>query len=571
MNEEMEKVLLTLTRLTDKIKSGEMPLSTVPITSLKGILVNWLKYGDEDALIGQIADDWGNNLYNLTGGEQGDKELFAKIICLTVECMRLWSEREAHYNRHLNHMLNIANNNNAFALDNYLYGEITKLYKQDRLDGAYVERSTYRSLASVIKKNEVSLFKDIADRVFQINIERIKKQKKVTVAFFLYHDMKWSCEAIYKKLAENPEFDVFIAAAPHYAHPHWLWDDYKSCLEYFRGRGFKIVGMYDLTHGRYLSWEEIGTPDIIFNLDPYHMAFTESANMENFPLSALNIYIPYGIGNGTMPHPEHNQLSHKLCWKIFCESPAHKEMAKKYSDIGGDNVVSSGYVKMDDFFIGQAIDTNLIWKVKTGADEKKVKKIIYAPHYSIKDGLGIVKFGNFDKIYMDIYEYAKRHSETTSWILRPHPSLAAMCIRYGVFKNGQQYADYLKKWDELPNAKVSDSGKCTDIFMSSDAMILDSSSFVSEYLYAHKPALFLTRKSQMYNDYGEEVINVLYHADGGDFPAVVDFIENVVISGNDPMKNIREEFFDKHLNYVKYNGKLASDFIYDYLLDTVRA
>jgi len=565
----MEKVLLTLTRLADKIKSGEMQLSTVPIVSLKGILINWLEYGGgENALIEQTTEDWGNNLYNLAG--RGDEEVFYNVICLTVECLRLWSKREAYNRRRLIQAINIATKNSTLELDNYLYDEITKLYKQDRIDGAYIERSTYRSLVSVIKKNEVSLFKSIANKVFQINIERIKKQKKVTVAFLLYHDMKWSCETIYNKLAENPEFDVFIAAAPHDTFSIEMWDRYKSCLEYFCGRGFKTIGMYDLADGRYLSWEEIGTPDIVFNLDPYHMDFKESADMENFPLSVLNIYIPYGINTCTIPNDEFNQLSHKLCWKIFCESPAHKKMAKKYSNIGDDNVVSSGYVKMDDFFIGQAIDTNLIWKVKTGADEKKVKKIIYAPHYSIKNGLGIVKFGNFDKIYIDMYEYAKRHSETTSWILRPHPLLATMCTQYKVFKNEQQYADYLKKWDELPNAKVSDSGKCTDIFMSSDAMILDSISFISEYLYAHKPVLFLTRETQMFGDYGEEVMDVLYHADGGDFRAIVDFIENVAISGKDPMKNIREEFFEKHLNYVKHNGKLACDFIYDYLLNTVR-
>jgi len=570
MNEEMEKVLSTLTRLADKVKNGEIPLSAVPIAPLKGILINWLEYGGgESALIEQITEDWGNNLYNLVG--KGDEELFFNAICLTVECLRLWSEREAHYKRHLNQMIDIAVSNSTLAFDNYLYDQITKLYKKDRLDGAYIERSTYRSLASVIKKNEVSLFKSIANKVFQINIERIKKQKKVTVAFLLYNNMKWSCEAIYKKLAENPEFEVFIAVAPCNTLPSEIWVNYKCALEYFRGRGFKTIGMYDLTDGRYLSWEEIGTPDIIFNLDPYHLAFKESASMENFPLSALNIYIPYSVFIAAIPNSEFNLLSHKLCWKIFCESPAHKEMAKKYSDIGDDNVLAAGYVKMDDFFIGQTVDAGLIWKVKAGADEKKIKKIIYAPHYSVRDAYGDVKFGNFDKIYMDIYEYAKQHSETTSWILRPHPSLEAMCVQYKVFKNEQQYADYLNKWDELPNAKVSDRGTYTDIFMSSDAMILDSISFLSEYLYAHKPALFLTRQGQIRNDYGDEVINVWYHADGGDFPAIADFIENVVISGKDPMKNIREEFFEKYLNYVRHNGKLACEFIYDYLLDTVRA
>lgn len=102
-------------------------------------------------------------------------------------------------------------------------------------------------------------------------------------------------------------------------------------------------------------------PDIVFHLNPHYKAFAESSNICNFPLSILNVYIPYGIMIYGNVRQQYNQLSHMLYWKIFCETPLHKEMASKYADIGDINVVCSGYVKMDTFF-----DTCLQEKEKYG-------------------------------------------------------------------------------------------------------------------------------------------------------------------------------------------------------------
>ena len=46
-------------------------------------------------------------------------------------------------------------------------------------------------------------------------------------------------------------------------------------------------------------------------------------------------------------------------------------------------------------------------------------------------------------------------------------------------------------------------GEYRAYFASSDAMILDSVSFMAEYLYVHKPALFLTREGERFNEFGE--------------------------------------------------------------------
>jgi len=569
MNEYQNKILSALTQIVDKIKNsaGKIPLSAFPVMDLRRILANRFTYGaDENPLAEKISKDWGDILFYLAS--RGNAELFVKLVYLATDSMRLWSELETYCSHQL------ANTQLAYGetkLDEYLYDEIIKTYAHGQLDEAFIARKNYRSLASVLKKNEIELFRSISRKVYQTNIERIKKLKKVKVAFFLHQSQIWSCEMLYKMLAGNPEFDVFIAVAPLcIGAESYIGNSYEPCLNYFKSKNYAVTGMFDFSDNRYLSWEEIGMPDIIFVLYPHSKSFRDSANIENFPLSALNVYIPYGVYTTGTTDISFNLLSHKLCWKIFCESQAHKKMAAKYSDIQDDNVVCSGYVKMDEFYLERTVESSRIWKIKNGLIGEKVKKIIYAPHHTIGESLAAIKFGNFDKIYMDIYEYAKQHDETTSWIFRPHPYLRSASVALKLFENESQYDDYLNMWNELPNAKVIESGTYKDMFLSSDSMILDSVSFMSEYLYVHKPLLFLTREEQTFHNYGEELMNVLYLADGGDFPAIADFIEDVVISGKDPMKNKREEFFEKHLNYLKYNGKLASDFIYDYLMDAMR-
>lgn len=243
-------------------------------------------------------------------------------------------------------------------------------------------------------------------------------------------------------------------------------------------------------------------------------------------------------------------------------------MAEKYSDIGDFNVVSSGFVRMDSFYRDEPEPERDIWKISPDADKKNVRKIIYAPHWSIRDGAA--GFGNFDKTYMQMYNYAKENAAATSWVLRPHPMLRAGSVAQGMFQSEQEYDEYLDMWNRLPNAKVIESGTYSDIFKSSDSMVLDSISFLGEYLYVHKPMLFLTRERNTFNDFGRELANVLYKADGGAFDAIRNFVENTVIQNDDYMLKEREAFFEKYLDYYKNNGMLASEYIYEYIDNAVK-
>lgn len=549
VTEEQEKIIATVKQISQMLQNGKMPLELCPVSDLKTVLYLALCYQDNTSLAEQASKKFENMLEKeMIKGDNSQCEELVEFAALCMECV--FDMKDYYESRETN--------------ENVLYHNIMKHYRENTIDEKFLEEHTYQSLVEVKKKGEIGLFKEVSQCVYAVALERIRKKKTKKIVFLLKDSAEWSCEELYRRISEKPEIEIQIAVTPFgVGTQQTITNTYINTIEYFKNRGDNVIGMYELYQGRYRSWKEIGMPDIVFHLNPHHGALPDNCDICNFPLSILNIYIPYGIMTyGNVEH-QFNQMSHALYWKIFCETPLHKKMAEKYSDIGDTNVVNSGYVKMDSVYRTEKVVEDKIWKVSPLADRKRVKKIIYAPHWSVKNAF--TGFGNFDKIYKEIYRYARDSEEITSWVFRPHPMLRAGAVQYGVFSSEKEYDDYLNMWDQLPNAQVMESGMYIDIFKTSDAMILDSVSFLTEYLYMHKPMLFLTRERNTFNDFGQELMKVLYKVDGGDFLGIKKFVEEVVLNGKDIMIEDRETFFKNNLDYRKQNGMLASEYICEYL------
>lgn len=559
MTEEQKKIVDTMKEISEMIESGQLPINQCPFSDLRTVYYCALCYPNDITRAESIAADYCKLLQTIAS--MGAKEELCQMLKLMIKSMEYEYEKRNYYedqNILLNKQLEDEKNNHS------IYDEIVEYYKTDRINEKFLNEHTYQSLICVKEKGNIDLFKKISSEVYKKKLEQLKEKKIKKIVFFLKDSAEWSCEELYQKFSQTAEYEVSIVVAPFYAGTDkTIQDTYMDTIKYFEKRNFHTIGMYDIYQNRFKSWKEIGVPDIVFHLNPHYTAFRESSDICNFPLSILNVYIPYGMMIYGNVEQQFNQLSHMLYWKIFCETPLHKIMTSKYADIGDYNVISSGYVKMDSFLKVHINSERKIWKIPVGVDNKKIKKIIYAPHWSVKDAF--TGFGNFDKIYMQIYEYAKNNTKTTSWVFRPHPMLRAGAVQQGVFKSEEEYDNYLGMWNELPNAQVIENGMYVDIFETSDAMILDSVSFLAEYLYMHKPMLFLTRDRNTFNDFGKELVKVLYKVDGGDFDGIRRFIETVVMRNQDTMQKQREDFFEKYLDYEKRNGMLASEYVYQYI------
>lgn len=559
MREENEKIIQSLTTIKDKLEQGKISLHDIPVDEISDLLsavfmVEPLAETHKESLLHDIEI-----MYSLSE-HCGDTTQQGAVFGMLDQLLRIWWGTDE-----------IREDEKVQAKKElWKYQETEKLlnlYYEDKLTDNYISEHTWGSVVDLKDGKDVNLFWEICTAIQKKNIERIKKQSKIRVAFLTKDSAEWSADALYQSLANDERYEVSVMVAPFFVGSEiTVKDTYELAVQYFREKGYRTVPMCkieDQLHFWYHSWEEIQKPDIIFMLNPHYTAFEGSSKVSNFPMQSLIAYIPYGFSLYGNIHDQYNQLSHALCWKIFWESSLDVEISKKYADLGDRNAEMSGYLKMDGFYLGEEPDIREIWKIPEGLDEKKVKKIIYAPHWSVREA--VTGFGNFDKIYDEMYEYAKNHADTTSWIFRPHPMLRAGAVVYGVFQSEQEFDDYMRKWDELPNAKVVERGEYLDVFRTSDALVGDSISFLGEYQYTHKPLLLLTRKENTFDDFGKKLLPILYTAPGDDFKAIAGFIQKVVIEQQDEMYDQRKQFFDMYLDYRKQNGKLACEYIKELL------
>ncbi|UNM06420.1 MAG: CDP-glycerol glycerophosphotransferase family protein [Holosporaceae bacterium] len=98
-------------------------------------------------------------------------------------------------------------------------------------------------------------------------------------------------------------------------------------------------------------------------------------------------------------------------------------------------------------------------------------------------------FGTFDRNFSFFKEYIKKN-ESILFCLKPHPNLKRALINTG-FLSYDQYENYMNELISFQNVFLYDEGSYIELFKHSDAMITDSVSFLSEYLPANKPLLFL--------------------------------------------------------------------------------
>lgn len=405
-----------------------------------------------------------------------------------------------------------------------------------------------------------------------INIQRLRKQDKIIVGFIANYSVTWIGDDLYRLLEQSVKFEPYVFLIANHVRGQTneqTIEEYSNNLKYFQSRDLRVVQTLDLDTGVQYTWEQIGIkPQVCIWLTPWVDLFREHFHLINYTLDILHMYIPYGFmidnnKNGNLFQEEFNMFIHNISWKIFEETRASVEMAEKHAFVGSSNAVFTGYPKMDAFY-EKEITNNGIWdNLIQKAGNSDAKRIIYAPHHTLVDE--VINFSTFASNYLYFLELAEKYQDQTVWVFKPHPQLKYKAVREGLFKHIGEWGAYLEKWRKLKNAYVVEEGMYHNLFMNSDAMILDSISFFAEYLYVHKPLLALRKEGQYFNEFGNKLMKVHYHAQGTDKKSIENFIVDVVLNENDVMKSAREDFFSANLDYVNMLGHNAAMNIFEHL------
>ncbi len=442
---------------------------------------------------------------------------------------------------------------------NYTYGHLLALLEmRGKLDGV---EELYRSLYNYT----ISCGKNAI-------LKKAENHKKIRVIFLLYSASTWSAESLYRLLKKDDRFDVKILLSPLADRSiNDIKDTYYSSKEYFEKNDYDLIAPFDAEKMTVLAWDSIGgIPDLIIHGSTWNECLPEIYQFFYFPLTVLNAYIPYSmdLGNSTDGSYTKDYVYNKdfinLMWRVYCESSHHMAGFREYELLQGENVRFSGYVKLDPLYQNNSYSDNdlrKLWSIPADTDINTIKKVIVAPHYSIFDN-GSIRFSTFRRNAWFLLYLAEKYRDCISFIYKPHPNLRMAAVQTGLFHSYEEYDEYLKKWNELPNAKIVTEATYMDHFKTSDALILDSISFIGEYLYTGKPALFLRRSTQNFGELGQKIVNSYYQANGEEYAKIDDYLQNVVLAGIDPMKDRRKAVFEKELDYYHQNQSLAGEYVY---------
>lgn len=399
---------------------------------------------------------------------------------------------------------------------------------------------------TVDKISGISKFKLILYRNLFIpfKVFQVRHKKQIEVVFIISELGVWKTETLYKEMLEHPRFSPKLAVVNSTENP-----DTKQILECYldtKGYDYVSLGDDDLIYNHF-------TADIIFYQKPYWWVIPDKQRYGN-NYKSLFCFVTYGI-SAIKEKWAINQPIQLYAWQNYQFNNSCASEFKELSLINGKNFVVTGFPMTDSFT--KYKPSEFPWK-KTG---KKLKKIIWAPHHTLPDMDNWLNFSTFLNYSQFMLDVAQDYSDRIQIAFKPHPLLKPKLDSLW----GKEKADmYYASWENSSNTQLVE-GEYVDLFMQSDAMIHDCSSFIIEYLYTGKPILFLDNGSNhtanmleyaakafdlQYKATNEEEIRsfidkVLKHEDEKKPERESFAINNIVPSGESACKNIINSILGK--------------------------
>ncbi len=443
-----------------------------------------------------------------------------------------------------------------------------KLWKHlnKRYDADVVRECTENALNPLT--NELSRLKaqTVAHNtsLHRLSVINYKSGKKPLNVLFLCPDKSvFSLEELFRLMKQGEEFQPVVGVFPYeHLDPDIKFDasKYEKVVQWLKQKQMKCVPLYDFKKNEYLSLKKF-QPDIVFFNSTLYLK-----NMNRFmeqARNAITCFVPYGYFLSNSQKSIFDTDFHLKMTYLFWESSVSLAMSEHYARNKGENSFFAGYPKLDPFFDGHSPEN--VWKTQSVAK----KKIVWAPHHSIENDPDHYGYSCFNELADVMLELAEKYRDKVQFAFRPHPLLRSRLNadeRWGE----QRTAEYYQKWEQRENTQLSD-GDYIDLLLASDAMIGDSISFMCEYSAIDKPYCFTTRDDTMsrkFNELGKDVFNRLLYKAPPLSGEIENFLQNVVLNGNDPLSEKRRAFAKESL--LPPDGKSASENIFNFLKRELR-
>ena len=385
-------------------------------------------------------------------------------------------------------------------------------------------------------------------------VRKLRKRKQINIVFIAMSLSMWRFQNLYNLLSKHPKFNVNILIFPCISYTEeQRMKDKQKLMQYLDENAMSYIPyLEDKPNLEVL--DIMKNSDVLFYPQPYWDIFPGEVGYRKF-YHKLLCYSPYAFwmskGDWSYNLPLHN-----FSWKVFYPTTLHKKDAMEIAYNRGRNVEVVGYLNTDNF-MRKSFKT--VWKFQ----KIQKKRIIWAPHFTISSE-GFVEQSNFLWMSDFMLDIAGLYADKIQIAFKPHPRLFSELVNHKEWGyNRATY--YYNQWKMSDNTQL-ESGDFVDLFMTSDAMIHDCGSFCVEYHYSQKPVMYIAENFEeqvsLKGEFGQ--LAMRQHYIGKNQQDIIDFIDNVVLKGEDPMKEGREQFKKDYL--LPPNGKTVVQNTMDALL-----
>ena len=393
-----------------------------------------------------------------------------------------------------------------------------------------------------LKSKKITSY-DLLDKHYKQTLiklnSRFKNGQKIRVGFYIVEVFQYA--SIYEEMLKSEFFEPFIVVVPDFARKEINLDFMNKVYDSLSSKYQAVYKGYNEQNDEYIDFAD--KLDIVFFGNPYEvMAHPNHFIWHMLKKNILTCFQSYAyfIADWSRAHVMASPFWN-ACWRVFVDSYENYNDLIMYNIRKGANAYISGYAKMDKL-------ASIEYKNKTR------KQILLCPHHTINTKE--LELSNF-LTYSDLFlELPKLYPEI-DFIFRPHPLLKYNLTKYWGESKTNKYYDQIAAYS---NAIYDNSEDYLETFANSDAIIHDCGSFTAEYLFVNKPCCYMLKNSndinKMFLPMGQKCLDNYYKAFNQD--DILNFIDNVVIKGIDPMKNQRDKFLQElRLNYPNAGKRIV--------------
>lgn len=411
-----------------------------------------------------------------------------------------------------------------------------------------------KKILNNFKNNKIYVF--FKQKKYNNLVKNIRLKKNISILFLTNHISQWKYQSLFKTFSLNKRYKCSVVFVPDENYNENFSHSYKFNKREFKNYDINLISSYDFNINKWIDLNSKFKPDIVF----FPRAFNNYKNkysIHSFEQS-LTCYVPYSL------HIDYNDKTqcatyfHQFLWKQFLPFKDNIEIAKKNYD--AKNVLITDYPGCDEFKINKSSET--VWKNMNN------KKVIWAPHHTIDFYNKKNYFSTFLDINQKMIDLSIKYQNSIDFCFKPHPGLKEKLFLHDQWGK-EKTNNYFNFWKNSSNTILSESNY-QNLFIESDALILDSVSFTAEYLYLDKPLCFLTKLNFDYNSslniIGVKIFNEIKKA--YNIYEIIEFLEKSVLKNNISLIGKQKKLLNK-LNVLNQQNVPACKNIYNFINESL--